>query len=40
MRVIYATSELDGWIDVAKNMQNSAQWEPIYWITSPQNDIK
>jgi len=40
MRVIYATSELDGWIDVAKNMQDTARWEPIYWITSPKNDIK
>lgn len=37
MRVVYATSDLDHWINVAKNMQNKMNWEPIYWITAPKN---
>lgn len=40
MDVIYATSELDEWIEVAKNMQRQMQWTPVYWVTSPKNDHK
>lgn len=38
MRVIYATSDLEAWIHVAKNMQTYEGWEPIYWITTPKNN--
>lgn len=38
MRVIYATSDLEEWINVAKNMQTLEGWEPIYWVTTPKND--
>lgn len=38
MRVIYATSDLEAWVDVAKNMQEQQDWEPIYWITTPKNE--
>jgi len=39
MRVIYATSDLELWVDVAKNMQDRLNWEPIYWVTTPKNDL-
>ncbi len=39
MRVIYATSDLEEWIDVAKNMQSKRGWEPIYWVTTPKNGL-
>ena len=39
MKIIYATSELDAWIDVAKNMYTEKNWEPIYWITTPKTDL-
>jgi hypothetical protein len=38
MRVIYATSELDEWIGLAKEMQEKRGWQPIYWVTTPKND--
>ncbi len=38
MRVIYATSDLSAWVDVAKNMQMLQSWNPIYWITTPHNE--
>jgi len=38
MRVIYATSDLEEWVDVAKNMQKEQNWEPIYWVTTPKNE--
>lgn len=37
-RIIYATSDLDDWIDIAQNMQKNKAWEPIYWITTPKNN--
>ena len=37
MRVIYATSDLKAWVNVAKNMYEQQDWEVIYWITTPQN---
>jgi len=39
MKIIYATSELNAWIDVARNMYKEKNWEPIYWITSPKNNL-
>ena len=38
MRVIYATSELDEWIELAKKMQSKKGWQPIYWVTTPKNE--
>lgn len=38
MKVIYATSELDEWVDLAKEMQTSSGWQPIYWVTTPKNE--
>lgn len=38
MRVIYATSELEEWIDLAKIMLHDNGWEPIYWVTTFQNE--
>jgi len=35
MRIIYATSELDEWIEVAKQMDDKFALKPIYWITTP-----
>jgi tetratricopeptide (TPR) repeat protein len=35
MKIIYATSELDEWIEVAKQMSDKFSWNPIYWITTP-----
>lgn len=37
MKVIYATSDLEAWVNVAQNMQILEGWEPIYWITTPKN---
>jgi len=39
MRVIYATSDLPEWIDVAIQMREQQQWEPVYWVTTPANDM-
>jgi len=39
MRIIYATSDLPSWINVAQNMQNIKNWDPIYWITTPKNEL-
>ena len=38
MRVIYATSELDEWIDLAKEMKRDRGWQPIYWVTTAKNE--
>lgn len=38
MRVVYATSELDEWIELAKEMQEKKGWQPIYWVTTPKNE--
>lgn len=38
MKVIYATSELNEWIELAKEMQTSKGWQPIYWVTTPKNE--
>lgn len=38
MKVIYATSELDEWIELAKEMQEKKGWQPIYWVTTPKNE--
>ncbi|KIM09556.1 MAG: hypothetical protein KU29_02040 [Sulfurovum sp. FS06-10] len=39
MRVIYATSDLEAWVEVAKNMHLKKEWEPIYWVTTPKNGL-
>ena len=38
MKVIYATSDLNSWVDVAQDMRLLQDWEPIYWVTTPQNE--
>lgn len=38
MKVIYATSDLNTWVDVAKDMHLLQDWEPVYWVTTPQNE--
>ena len=38
MRVIYATSELNEWIGLAKEMEQKEGWEVIYWVTTPKNN--
>jgi hypothetical protein len=40
MRVIYATSELDEWVELAEHMQARKKWEPVYWVTTPKNEKK
>jgi len=39
MRIIYATSDLPSWINVAQNMQSIKNWDPIYWVTTPKNKL-
>ncbi len=36
-RVVYATSDLIEWVDVAKIMYEKRNWEPVYWVTTPYN---
>jgi len=37
-KIIYATSELDEWVELAKEMQEKKNWQPIYWVTTPKNE--
>lgn len=37
MKVIYALSDFNGWIDVVKNLELRKAWEPVCWITTPSN---
>ena len=34
MRVFYVLSDLDDWIELAKNMQHELDWEPVYWLST------
>ena len=35
-RVLYYVSGLHEWIDVAKQLKSSHNWEPVYWVAYPQ----
>ncbi|MBE0417159.1 MAG: hypothetical protein IBX63_05300 [Coriobacteriia bacterium] len=32
-RILYVTSALEEWIDVARMMRSQRSWEPVYWVT-------
>lgn len=37
MRVIYSVSHLADWIQIATNLKNRCNWQPVYWLTSIPN---